>query len=380
MILVWIPVSILILYVLMKLIYKRLWKKGLGVILSFEERDVSEGDRAVLVETVVNDKLLPLPVLKISFKMDRGLVIDEDRNVSVSDMTNVVEYFGLFSHEQVTRRQSVRALKRGCYQILSADCVLPDFFSEETRHTELAQDAALLVLPSVLHTRETADLSRRIVGEILSRRRLYQDVFSFRGIREYVPGDPLSVVNWKASAAAGTYMVNLRDYTSGQALRILLNLEAPAIRYPDDLLENGIRLAYTLAGEGIRAGIPVSLRTNGRDLTNGQALSVSAGSSDRHLGALGRSLARISLALEPASFARLLEEERQQPISDQTTFCMISSGQSDALIREAAALSERCGGLVWICPLDPEVERKPIPPGITFTGIELSHAAKGSLL
>ena len=374
MILVWIPVSILILYALLNLIYKRLWKKGLSLSLAFEEKDAAEGDTATLVETVTNEKFLPLPVLKISFKMDRGLVIDEDRNVSVSDMTNVVEYFGLSAFEQVTRRQPVRALKRGCYLIKSADCVLPDFFSEGTRHTQIPQEASLLVLPSVLHTRETADLSRRIVGEILSKRRLYQDVFSFRGLREYVPGDALSSVNWKASAAAGNYMVNLRDYTSGQELRILLNLEDPAIRCHDDLLENGIRLAYTLAGEGVRQGIPVSLRTNGIDLVSGEAVSVPAGSSDRHLGAIGRSLARVSLALPPESFAGLLREERQQPVSDQTTFCMISSGQSDALIREAAALSEKCGGLVWICPLDPEVERKPIPPGITFWGIKISHA------
>ena len=125
MILVWIPVSILILYALLNLIYKRLWKKGLSLSLAFEEKDAAEGDTATLVETVTNEKFLPLPVLKISFKMDRGLVIDEDRNVSVSDMTNVVEYFGLSAFEQVKRRQPVRALKRGCYLIKSADCVLP---------------------------------------------------------------------------------------------------------------------------------------------------------------------------------------------------------------------------------------------------------------
>jgi len=99
MILIWIPVSILILYVLLNMVYARLWKKGLSVELFFEEKDAAEGDTATLVETVTNDKLLPLPVLKITFKMDRGLVVDEDRNASVSDMTNVVEYFGLSAHE-----------------------------------------------------------------------------------------------------------------------------------------------------------------------------------------------------------------------------------------------------------------------------------------
>ena len=380
MILVWIPVSILILYVLLNMVYARLWKKGLSVELSFEEKDAAEGDTATLVETVTNDKFLPLPVLKISFKMDRGLIVDEDRNASVSDMTNVVEYFGLSAHEQVTRRQPVRALRRGYYVIRTAGLVMPDFFSVGTRHTEIPQDTALMVLPSVLASREISDLSRRIVGEILSRRRLYQDVFSFRGIREYVPGDPQSMINWKASARSGDYMVNLRDYTSGQELRLLLNLEVPAIRYQEDLLENSIRLAYTLAGDGIRQGVPVSLATNGRDLVTDREVSLEAGSSQSHLGALGQGLARVSLALKPRPFDRLLEEEREKPVSDQTTFCMISSGQSDALIREAAALSQKCGGLVWICPMDPDVERKPIPSGITFIPVEVSHVLTGSLL
>ena len=118
MILVWIPVSILILYVLLNMVYARLWKKGLSVELSFEEKDAAEGDTATLVETVTNDKFLPLPVLKISFKMDRGLIVDEDRNASVSDMTNVVEYFGLSSREQVIRRQPVWLPAR--YQICPA--------------------------------------------------------------------------------------------------------------------------------------------------------------------------------------------------------------------------------------------------------------------
>lgn len=380
MILIWIPVSILILYVLLNMVYARLWKKGLSVELSFEEKDAAEGDTATLVETVTNDKFLPLPVLKISFKMDRGLIVDEDRNASVSDMTNVVEYFGLSSREQVIRRQPVRALRRGYYVIRTAGLVMPDFFSVGTRHTEIPQDTALMVLPSVLASREISDLSRRIVGEILSRRRLYQDVFSFRGIREYVPGDPQSMINWKASARSGDYMVNLRDYTSGQELRLLLNLEVPAIRYQEDLLENSIRLAYTLAGDGIRQGVPVSLATNGRDLITDREVSLEAGSSQSHLGALGQGLARVSLALKPRPFDRLLEEERKKPVSDQTTFCMISAGQSDALIREAAALSQKCGGLVWICPMDPDVERKPIPSGITFIPVEVSHVHTGSLL
>ena len=266
MLLIWIPVSVLAMYVVLNIVYGKLWRKGLHAELRFEERDIEEGDTTTLVETMTNDKFLPLPVVKLSFKMDRSIEIDEDRNATVSDMTNVVEYFGLGGHEAVTRRQPVRAAKRGFYLIGEADLALPDFFSDGVRYLRIRQAASLLVCPRMIEADEVIDISQQIVGEVIARIRLYQDVFSFRGIREYTSGDPLSTINWKASARTGEYMVNIRDHTCGQHVRFLLDLEPPSIRYREELLEQGIRLAYTLAGRCIWAQIPVSLASRIRQL------------------------------------------------------------------------------------------------------------------
>jgi uncharacterized protein (DUF58 family) len=363
---------------------------------------VEEGDSATLVETMTNDKILPLPVIKLSFKVDRSIVIDEDRNATVTDRTNVVEYFGLGGHEAVTRRQPVRASQRGYYLIEEAGIALPDFFSEGVRYMNTAQAASLLVCPRMLEEAEVVDISRQIIGEVVSRNRLYQDVFSFRGIREYTREDPLSAVNWKASARTGEYMVNIRDYTCGQHIRFLLDVEPPSIRYSEELLEQGLRLAYTLAGRCIQAQIPVSIASNGRDVITGKEVSTSSGSSERHLGAIGEALARVSLSVKPRPFSELLREERMNRMAgaaasgtdagQNTALCMISSGQTDALLAEADALAALCAGqgsgftagqygpsgggfsgqdagLLWICILDPQVERKEVPASIRFIGI-----------
>ena len=169
-------------YFVLDFVYGKLWKKGLKAELRFEERDVEEGDSATLIETMTNDKFLPLPVVKLTFKADRSIEIDEDRNATVSDRTNVVEYFALGGHEVVTRRQPVRASKRGYYLIEEAGIDLPDFFTVGVRNMYTSQAASLLVCPKMIDTEEVVDLSRQIVGEVVSRNRLYQDVFSFRGI------------------------------------------------------------------------------------------------------------------------------------------------------------------------------------------------------
>jgi uncharacterized protein (DUF58 family) len=374
MLLIWIPVSVLAMYLILNMVYGKLWKKGLKAQLRFEERDVEEGDNATLVETMTNDKFLPIPVLTLSFKVDRSIEIDEDRNATVSDKTNVVEYFGLGAHEVITRRQPVKAAKRGYYLIDEAGITLPDFFSESVRYMNIEQAASLLVCPRMLDGNEIIDISRQIIGDVIARSRLYQDVFSFRGIREYTPADPLNAVNWKASARTGDYMVNIRDYTCGQHVRFLLDLEPPSIRYREELLEQEIRLAYTLAGRCIWENIPVSLASNGRDVITGKEVEILSGSSERHLGSIGEMLARVNLSLKPGPFWELIRQERlgmsSQPSGEDIAFCLISSGQSDALLKEAEALSQQCGGLFWICILDPEVERKPIPAGIHFVPVQ----------
>ena len=412
MLLIWIPVSVLAMYFILNTVYGKLWKNGLQAELRFEERDVEEGDAATLVETMTNDKFLPLPVVKLSFKMDRSIEIDEDRNATVSDRTNVVEFFGLGGHEAVTRRQPVRASKRGYYLITEADLALPDFFTEGVRYLSTNQAASLLVCPRMLEDEETLDISEQLIGEVESRNRLYQDAFTFRGIREYTSGDPLSAINWKASARTGEYMVNIRDYTCGMHVRFLLDLEPPSIRYSEELLEQGIRLAYTLAGRCAQARIPVSLASNGRDAVTGKEVALPSGSSERHIGAIGEALARVSLSAKPRPFSELLREERLNMTTgsgsagphpgQNTALCLISSGQTDSLLAEADALAQLCAGqgggfvtaqprkhhegqgggfaggqteggfsgqgagLLWICILDPEVERKEVPASIRF--------------
>ena len=103
-------------------------------------------------------------------------------------------------------------------------------------------------------------------------------------------------------------------------------------------------------------------------------MEIPSGSSERHLGAIGETLARVSLPLKPQPFWELLRQERlgmdARPPEEDIVFCLISSGQTDKLLAEADALSGQCGGLLWICILDPDVERKPIPAGIRFVPVQ----------
>ena len=81
MLLIWIPVSVLAMYFVLNIVYGKLWKNGLQAELRFEERDVEEGDETILVETVTNDKFLPLPEAQMDrFLMKLSIGLPDEEN------------------------------------------------------------------------------------------------------------------------------------------------------------------------------------------------------------------------------------------------------------------------------------------------------------
>ena len=444
MLILWIPLGVAIIYLLIRAVYLRIWDRGLSVELAFGQHAVSEGQEATLRATVTNAKLLPLPVLMLRYKMNRGLRMGENANATVTDKLNVVEYFSVLGNERVVREQKVEATRRGCYHIDVLNLMMPQLISGQESFLVLPQDTELIVYPKLLEIPEMWGICETIIGDIVSRRRLFEDVFSFRGIRDYTRTDPLSAVNWKATARTGKMMVNLRDYTFGQEVRILLNLEEPNYRYGEDVLENAIRIAATVACRCISDRIPVSLISNAcvtseeipdeqnqkatartqrilhtrlrkieypgflsrwrksrvpasdsgtanadaanasggyysgnaseRDSFSGKcsqalhedSLNIHAGGSQDHIAVIGEALAKIDLTKEMAPFTDIMRRERQNMADSYVTVCLISSGRSDAIIREAEAMARQQDGIFWICPLRKDEEDKVIPGSIDF--------------
>ena len=369
MLLLWIPAVLFLLYFAVHLIYRHFCVRDLHVELEFLHDRIPEEGESVLLEKVSNRGLWPLPVLILSFKTGSGLTIDHNRNASVTDMVNVTEYFSLSPREEISRRHPVESGKRGIYLIEEVSVTLPSFFTDSRRFLYFPQMTRLTVCPRTLQMPELRQMTERIFGDYLTDTRLYQDVFSFRGIREYVPGDPLNAINWKASARTGQYMVNQRDYTAGREVVVLLNLDPPSILYSDTLMENDIRVAMTVFTDCIGHHIPVSLVTNGLDYAGAGEIRLDAGCSPGHLQAAADALAGIRLPHISRTFDQVLEEIMAGPAEGRDTFCLISSNQGDPLIRAAEGLVRGGRRLYWICPADENTMIKPVPSIISFQAV-----------
>ena len=418
MIILIVPAVILALLVSERVLFRRCWDRELGAVLSFDAQPAVEGGTSSLTEVITNGKAIPVPVLEVGFALDTGLRLRDAGNQTVSDQTNAVDVFSVRGHEKITRRLTVECRRRGYYVINRTSLVAHDFLSREAGYCNLEQNTHLYVYPGEFPPEGLELPLEKIMGEISTRRFLYEDIFLRRGVRDYVPTDPQSRVNWKASARTGSLKVNLSDHSAGQSVRILLNLDDPTIWYPEAVLEDSIRLAASLARVLIQRQISVSILTNGEGMggesgitpeqsetpgasgteqnrrdgpgrisqdrtpqgrMDGPAaaaagMALGEGVSAGHLARVNELLARINLRLERQAFSGFLREETEKAAGEGgqsgVTRVLISSSRREDVSAAAAGLSAVRGGLLWLCPLSKDMKDEPVPENVDFVRLD----------
>ena len=381
MIILIVPAVILVLLMTERMLFRRCWDRELGAVLSFDAQPAVEGGTSSLTEVITNGKAIPVPVLEVGFALDTGLRLRDAGNQTVSDQTNAVDVFSVRGHEKITRKLTVVCRRRGYYVINRTSLVAHDFLSREAGYCNLEQNTHLYVYPGEFPPEGLELPLEKIMGEISTRRFLYEDIFLRRGVRDYVPTDPQSRVNWKASARTGSLKVNLSDHSAGQSVRILLNLDEPTIWYPEAVLEDSIRLAASLARVLIQRQISVSMLTNGEDM--GRELGIPAaaagmalgeGVSAGHLARVNELLARIDLRLKRPAFSGFLREETERAAGEGgqsgVTRVLISSSRREDVSEAASGLSAVRGGLLWLCPLAKDMKDEPVPENVDFVRLD----------
>lgn len=355
-----IPIILYLLYLLERYLFARYWDRNLEVELGFDKNAVVEGEETSLTEIVTNRNFIPLHILQVGFQTDIGLSFDDETNVTVSDRVNILDVFSLRFYSRITRILPVSCPQRGYYSILQTSINASDFFSPDIHYAMRKQRTSLYVYPRRLPFAKIEPLLMQLSGEAVTRRILYEDNFTFRGIREYVPTDPMGSINWKATARTGQMKVNIHDYTSSPEITLVLNVEEPRILFDTELLEDSIRICMCLAEELIRKGIPVSLITNGKDKVTGETVRLSGGASGDHVTSFLRALARIDLTRDKEDIGELIKGLLEKEDNDRTTYCFISTSRREGAVATAEAICDRKGKLLWICPVTRDMDTAPI--------------------
>lgn len=241
------------------------WSKEIAVRLWFETDAVYAGQETKLYEVIENTKAMPVPVLEVGFHMRKELVFVDVDNTNVSDFCYKRDVFSVLGRQKITRMLPVRCTKRGKYVVSEADLMTHTLLYRKRYRKGIATEAVLYVYPKMTDVSEIMTVCESLLGTLECAKRLYEDPFAFRSIRDYTMEDPMRSINWKASARTGSLMVNTFDSVRSQKAMIFLDVEDRGILRYEDLVEESIALAATLMRRLLRQGTDVGFVYNGND-------------------------------------------------------------------------------------------------------------------
>lgn len=349
-----------VVYFLQGFLYARYWDKGLSAEVHFSRQEIGEGESCELKEVIVNKKLLPVPMLHVKFQTDRNLEFSGEKNMSVSDKCYKNDIFSLMMYQKITRTLTFTGKKRGLYWIDRLDLVSSDLFMKDNLLNSMENHAQLIVYPRAADLKRLSVPFKNLMGTVLTRQYSYEDPFEFRGIRQYQSYDSMKDVNWKASAKTGELKVNVHNYTARQEVILLLNLKDELQLERENLKEESIRLANSLAGLFSSKGVPVGIISNGRDILTKEELCLPAGSGRPHMQAVRERLARLDLK-QPVREVLEIWKEREKELrmkQGSVLYVMISYSQRKELYEEFKGISRENKGCLWLLPLSHGMEQR----------------------
>lgn len=252
-------------YLVMTYYYQKHWKDNFEVDIAFSEEQAGVGDTLVLYETATNKKRMRIPVVCVKFSASQYLVFGNDKSGAVSDQFYRNDVISLGGFEKVRRKLRFTCMKRGLYRIEHAELVSYDMFFARPMVHKVFLNTELCVYPSLLPVRHLLPIFQTMYGELATHTPLFENLYAFAGVREYMPQDSMRKIHWKASARMGTWQVKTTEYSASTPVVIMLNLESPGVFTPVDLLENSICLAYSLVFYLCRHGVMTRLVVAGNE-------------------------------------------------------------------------------------------------------------------
>ena len=315
----------------------------------FSDEGVYEGDETELIETVRNPGFFPLLGVDIEAYFYNELELEEYESDADSTMQYVISRFNLWPYMQIRRRHRLVARRRGDYRLHTVTVY------NTGSPIPLEAPAELFVYPRAIPLHLSALAVGQLQGEYISHRPLYTDPFSLAGIREYRFGDPLSQINFKASArvpmtgfSASPFKVNARDFCASRRLMVYMDFHLPVGSKIDGdeyarRAERGLSFCAALVRDAIYGGFCVGFAANCKDSDGRLSSRFPCEGSQTQLLAIMREMARMN-PTDGASFGSLLERDIAEGMRD--TEIIILSFDTYEEILDRIQVLERLGNSV----------------------------------
>ena len=283
---------------------------GLGFVLARASAVRLTGTRSGLFPRGQEGDVMEVEV-RLKAKRSASTLILEERVPERLGQSVRVPLARLPGGSEVSHHYTIRCGRRGVYSIGPLVTISSDPLGLAQRESVVAEPFELLVHPRIDVVADRP-LTRQFEDPPIRPpvSKPWPSGLEFYGMREYVPGDDLRRIVWRATARTGKVMVREAEQGITDHITIMLDTDrgshsadAPGI---SESFEMGIRAAASLGVRHLRDGYEIRCETNGGPLTRPLR---GAGTQLTMLDAL----ARLDLSREPlgAMIRRLISNPRR---------------------------------------------------------------------
>ena len=231
---------------------------------------------------------------------------------------------------------TLHADKRGYYAVGPLQLRSGDLIGLTEELNSQGDANYLIVYPKIIPLSSVQIPSRSPLGTLRHTQPIFEDPTRVRGKRDYVAGDSLRRVDWKATAITGRLQVKQFEPSIALETAIFLNLNADEYDYRTRIAatELGIVIAASLANWIVAKRQAVGLYVNGADPigTEEKAQALPPRKGRAHLTRILDVLARIR-TIERRPLAQMFQQEAAR-LPWGTTVMLITGDVDESLFEE----------------------------------------------
>ena len=301
------------------------------------------GEKTDLRLEVTNAKPMPLAWLRCEDDIPIALKLTPDERARHYLPTRrvLVNLFSLGLYQRVIRRYTVTGTQRGAWRFGPVQLVCGDIFGFRSQHKEIPETNLLLVYPRLYTLPELGLDARHPFGDYQSLNRLIDDPLRVSGVREYLPGDNIRHIHWKATARRQELQTKLFEPSASRPLAIFINIRTFNHRFEG--IDPALREFAISAGASISRwaqlrGDAFGVFANSM-MSAGRRVRIPPGAHPRQLARVLEALA-YCVGVPHTTIERVLLQEADH-LRHGTSIVLISATLSDSLSRALADLQRR---------------------------------------
>lgn len=321
------------------------------------------GERADVVLEIASDSPFPLPWILVEETVDQ--------NLRAREYGAYLFGISLGSRGRCVLTYPIEARSRGVYSIGPVHLTTGDPLGFAETRVELAGLTEVLVYPRIHPLDALGPGVVAVAGTTKSYKRRIEDISRPVGVRDYVAGESIRHVHWKATAHAQSLKVKTFEATGHDDWVVVLDLVPEHYRSWNvtSMSELAIEVAASLLADAARKRQAFGLYMLGRVQGTKRSSFWSSGvrKGHAHLATCLEMLARAELGGESAGVVTVLEQAAARVAATTTIF--VVTPRVDARIAASLLRVAKTGRRAVVVEVTDDPESGSLPAGVGYARV-----------